>query len=248
MLSPGNVLTTSSAYTYKTTVQSYCNAWRTKELPSHRRPSFRLPSSHNPSCKAETHSGCIGVLTGIQNDLFAISHHHFPEDGFPNLEEMTATPVEHDEIASMSSLSKTPTQKISNLSNVPRISRADIQLLRSAAAEVRMTTEVATYLHNIALFMRLSRYVSGGVSALATRHFRTVCTSLAPLHNLTYCPPSLVALAARKIYPHRIVLATDKTERSLQWGSDPKAVRETLEDMTPEDAIEATLASVEAPL
>lgn len=111
-----------------------------------------------------------------------------------------------------------------------------------------MTAEVAAYLHNITLFMRLSRYLAGGVSALATRHFRTIVHALAPLHDLTYCPPSLVALAARKIYPHRLILATADNERSLQWGSEPKVVEEMLEGVTVEEAIEIILKSVEAPL
>ena len=61
-------------------------------------------------------------------------------------------------------------------------------------------------------------------------------------------PPSLVALAARKVYPHRLVLATADTERSLQWGSDPQAVKEMLEGVTVEDAIEDVIDSVETPL
>lgn len=111
-----------------------------------------------------------------------------------------------------------------------------------------MSAEVAAYLHNVPIFMRLSRYVSGGVSALATKHLRIIVDALAPLHDLTYCPPSLVALAARKVYPHRIVLSTPKTEKSVQWGSDPRAVQDMLEGITAEDAIDAILSTVEAPL
>ena len=134
------------------------------------------------------------------------------------------------------------------LAGIPTISKADIALLRSAASEATMNAEVASYLHNITIFMRLSRYIAGGVSALATKHLRIIVGALAPLHNLNYCTPSLVALAARKIYPHRIVLANSKTERSLQWGSDPRVVDEILQGLTADDAIEATLSAVEAPL
>jgi len=75
-------------------------------------------------------------------------------------------------------------------------------------------------------------------------HHRT----LAPLHGLDYIPPSLVALAARKIYPHRLTLATPENERSMQWGSSLDAVREELEGITVEDVIEDVLNSVEVPL
>ncbi|KAK5122099.1 hypothetical protein LTR85_004345 [Meristemomyces frigidus] len=158
------------------------------------------------------------------HDMFAMSHFHAQEDGLPHLEgtlERTASPL---------------------------FSTEDIKDLRSRTGQVRLTGEVAAFLHNIVVFMRMSRYVKGGVTAAATRHLRAVALALAPLHGLDYVPPSLIALAARKVYPHRLVLATAETERSLQWGSDPEAVREMLEGMKAEDVIEDVLGSVETPL
>jgi MoxR-like ATPase len=111
-----------------------------------------------------------------------------------------------------------------------------------------MTGEVASYLHNVVLFMRTSRYVTSGVTATATKQLRTLSSALAPLHGLDYVPPSLVVLAARKVYPHRLVLATPSTEKSLQWGSDPSAVARLLENVTIESVIEDVLASFESPL
>jgi hypothetical protein len=71
---------------------------------------------------------------------------------------------------------------------------------------------------------------------------------LAPFHSLSFITPSLVALAVRKIYPHRLVLMKAKRERSLQWGSSLDAVTELLRDVTVEDIIEEVLESVETPL
>jgi hypothetical protein len=74
------------------------------------------------------------------------------------------------------------------------------------------------------------------------------CSALAPLHNLDYIPPSLIALAARKIYPHRIVMTAPENERSMQWGSSLEAVKAVLDGVTVEDVIEEVLQSVEVPL
>ena len=73
-------------------------------------------------------------------------------------------------------------------------------------------------------------------------------SALAPLHGLDYVSPSLVALAARKIYPHRIIITSPENERSMQWGSSLEAVKAVLEGVTVEDVIEEVLQSVEAPL
>ena len=73
---------------------------------------------------------------------------------------------------------------------------------------------------------------------------------LAPLHGLEYATPSLIALAARKIYLHRIEIVEPERERSLQWGSDLNAIQELLDGVGPEDVIEDVLGSsgVEPPL
>lgn len=155
------------------------------------------------------------------NDVFCMSHFHPKGDGWAYLSQtLLPTPL------------------------LPE----DISHLRHLAENAQMTPELAAYLHNIVVFMRNNRYISGGVTATATRQLRAIAKVLAPLHGLDYVPPSLIALAVHKIYPHRLILATAKTERSLQWGSDVEAVKRLLEGVTVEDAIEDVLASVETPL
>lgn len=158
------------------------------------------------------------------NDLYCMSHYHPEEDGLPYRDGQ---------------LSKEA---------MPSFAREEIFELRELAEKARHTPEIAAYMHNICVFMKNSRYIQSGVTATATRQLRVLAKALAPLHGLSYVPPSLVALAVRKIYPHRLSLVTVETERSLQWGSDPAAIREMLDGFTVEDAIEDVLAAVETPL
>lgn len=108
--------------------------------------------------------------------------------------------------------------------------------------------EVKRYLQNVITFLRLNHAVAGGISATATKHFDKLVTCLAPLHGLRYVTPSLVALAARKVYLHKIEITLPYKERSMQWGSDLDAVAESLEGIGPSDVIEEVLAMVEVPL
>lgn len=163
-------------------------------------------------------------LTHHLNDIFCMSHFHASEDGLPYTDGVLDRDFD------------------------PSLPNADIVALREQARKARITGEVASYLHNIVLFMRSSRYITSGVTATATKQLRTLSSALAPLHGLDYVPPSLVVLAAHKIYPHRLVLATSSTEKSLQWGSDPSAVGRLLQDITVEGVIEDVLASFESPL
>lgn len=141
----------------------------------------------------------------------------------------------------------------------------DLHTLINRSHAVMITAEVKRYLQNIIVFLRLHRAVAGGISARATKHFDLLvkwvlpclphagmntdgCRCLAPLHSLNYITPSLVALAARKIYPHRLSIARPRQERSMQYGSELAAVTAMLEGITPEHVIQEVLTAVEVPL
>ncbi|KAF2826055.1 hypothetical protein CC86DRAFT_394819 [Ophiobolus disseminans] len=183
------------------------------------------------------------------NDQFFISHKHQDDDGLPNLEDLNAKELPSDDDASTSSVVHTPPFAHAKAkSQAIWFSSEDLALLTSRMADVKISSEVRAYLHNIVVFMRLHRAVAGGISALATRHFNTLAHALAPLHGLDYISPSLVALAAGKIYPHRIIITAPENERSMQWGSSLEAVKAVLDGVTVEEVVEEVLQSVEVPL
>ncbi|KAK8220124.1 hypothetical protein M8818_000540 [Zalaria obscura] len=215
---------------------------RTKRLFSH---TAMHATSHNFLLVVIQPLG-LPPLTKHLNDLFAISHHHSNADGFPNLEDASQSRLD-DGNASIASSNRSMTSDMGE-QNGAVFSQADIDALRHATVQTHTTAEVMAHLHHIPIFMKLSRWIAGGVSAMATRQLRSISRALAPLHGVTYVTPSLVQLAARKVYPHRLVLATTKTERSLQWGSDVREVERLLKGMTVQKAIDDVLASVETPL
>lgn len=183
-------------------------------------------------------------LTKHLNDHMFISHFHEPEDGFPNLEDM------YDDGKSISSVVKKSPAIELHESLDARISAQEIEHLAALSDEATISVEVQQYQHNIVAFLRLHRAVAGGISAAATKHFHKLAKCLAPLHGLTYATPSLIALAARKIYMHHIRIARPEQDRSMQWGSDLDAVAVLLEGIGAEDVIEDVLGTTgaEAPL
>ncbi|AEO56202.1 hypothetical protein MYCTH_2077534 [Thermothelomyces thermophilus ATCC 42464] len=183
------------------------------------------------------------------NDFFYLSHWHDPaEDGFPYLDEEFSPksgdqgddPDEAASTISSSSVVKTPVfteHEISHLSELSRTAHTSISVTR--------------YQANLVAFLRTHRAVApgSGVTPAATRHLAQLARSLAPLHGLDYVTPSLVALALRKVYLHRLnlVMAAGRPERerSVQWGSDVPTVRGMLEGWTVEDVLEDVLESVQ---
>jgi hypothetical protein len=66
---------------------------------------------------------------------------------------------------------------------------------------------------------------------------------LAPLHSLAYVPPALVALAARKCYAHRVVLAGDEDAAQGSVAGDDGGRRARVERV-----LAQVLEAVETPL
>lgn len=182
------------------------------------------------------------------NDQIFISHRYQPEDGLPNLEDLQGKERVYEDDASTSSVVRSPPETFEKRESPITFTEADLTELSGLIGQVRISSEVRAYLNNIVVFMRLHRAVGGGISAMATRHFSVLSHALAPLHGLSYITPALVALAARKIYPHRITITAPENERSIQWGSSLDAVKAVLEGVTPDDVVEEVLQSVEVPL
>ncbi|KAI4197479.1 MAG: hypothetical protein LQ346_002993 [Caloplaca aetnensis] len=197
---------------------------------------------------------CVAIIQNIMGpplnnhllDHIFMSHYHDTEDGFVNLAATSAW--NEDDGSSSSSVVRTSVFR-NPINGVDRtFTKNDIRNVIRQSRGVTVTAEVKCYLQNIVTFLRLHRAVDGGITPRATKYFDTLVTCLAPLHGLQFVTPSLVDLAARKVYPHRIVLTIPDRERSLQYGSDLAAVSAYLEDVTPESIVEEVIKSVETPL
>lgn len=175
------------------------------------------------------------------NDRIFISHHHPPEDGFINLEELED---------SSESSSGPPQQHISweSQKRSRHISREAIDKVRVMGEATAMTPEIRRYLQDIVTFLRIERGVDGAITPRATTHFVTLAKYLAPLHGINFVTPSLIALAARKVYTHRIKIAVPARERSMQYGSDLAAVDQLIDGLTPQEVIEIVLNTVQCPI
>ena len=177
------------------------------------------------------------------NDRIFISHYHLAEDGFANLEELDQSETSDKDSGPSKQRSSWESAQKSKI-----ITRQVIEKIRAMGELAGMTPEIRRYLSDIVTFLRLERGVDGGITPRASTQFVALAKYLTPLHGINFVTPSLVALAARKIYPHRIVIAEPARERSMQYGSDPTAVVEFLEGMTPQDVIETVLNTVPCPI
>ncbi|KAJ4579116.1 hypothetical protein HRR81_003267 [Exophiala dermatitidis] len=187
------------------------------------------------------------------NDRIFMSHFHEAEDGFPNLEEMEATtttttrPSQDNDNNSETSASVSQSPSVQVVSNPRRIGAELIEQLRAQGKAATVTPEIRRYLQDIVVFLRMARGVDGGVTPYATTLFLALAKYLAPFHGIDYVTPALVALAAKKIYPHRIVIASPSRERSTLYGTDVATAGDLLRDLDPHKVIQEVLDTVDCP-
>lgn len=187
------------------------------------------------------------LLNHHLRDHVFISHYHSQEDGFANLEEASEW-IEDDRASVSSVIHRPPTPNSSDLGPPHSFTQQEIRQLAELSGNISFTAEIKAYSQNIITFLRLHRAVGSGVSPRATQHLDNLVKYLAVIHGQTYVSPSLVALAVRKIYTHRVIITKPEAERSIQYGSDLKAVSAILQGFTSERVIEEVLQSVEAPI
>ncbi|OJJ51088.1 hypothetical protein ASPZODRAFT_55748 [Penicilliopsis zonata CBS 506.65] len=187
------------------------------------------------------------VLNQHLNDHLLISHFHDPQDGYMHLEE------DQDWLSDASIVKKSDRKQAAEfrISREVRTWRADTAVLetfRQESDRVTVTAQVTRYIQDIVVFLRLSRAVAGGVSSRANMHLLQFSKLLAPLHGVDYLTPSLVALATKKVFRHRLAIARPEDDRSLQYGSDLQAVSRVLEGLGPETILDNVLSEIEVPL
>ncbi|KAK0670492.1 hypothetical protein QBC41DRAFT_272622 [Cercophora samala] len=204
-------------------------------------------------------------VTPHLNDFFYLSHWHDAEkDGFDYLDaELPRNGDDDDDVSIASSdsiikrhgLSPLPDQPSSSfqplVSEEAHVTEDDISLLSQLTSEAHVEVDVLRYQMNIVSHLRMHRAVVGGVTPQATKYFQYLCKSLAALHGLGYVTGSLVGLAVRKVYGHRVVLVGEEgvegTERSMQWGSEGGAVGVVMGGWGVEEVVEDVLGMVGVP-
>ncbi|GLA12239.1 hypothetical protein AnigIFM62618_007376 [Aspergillus niger] len=177
------------------------------------------------------------------NDYLFISHFHDTEDGYVYLEENNDW-LSDGQLSASSVIHKPEAQM---KKGHPYVDSTLLGQLQQLSTTVSMGADIARYQQDIVVFLRLSRAVAGGISTRSNLYFKSFSKLLAVLHGIDFLTPSIVALAARKVFRHRIIVAKPEEDRSLQYGSDLHAVSQVLEYANPDSILDGVL-TLEAPL
>ncbi|KAK9329227.1 hypothetical protein V1520DRAFT_343975 [Lipomyces starkeyi] len=124
----------------------------------------------------------------------------------------------------------------------------DIDALSSIATSVCISADIRRYMHDIMVFLRMHRAIRGGISARASRDFELLIRCLCPLHGIGFATPSIVVIAARKTYSHRITISSPEDDRSVLYGSETEALSKFIQHWTPDIVLDDVLDTVPVPM
>lgn len=161
-----------------------------------------------------------------------------------NLEDSLGYSLTRDQIRDMS-------QKLPTINPTQHITLEMINEVSQQIDSIMIIPEIKAYMQDIVVFLRTHRLVQAGrgVSPKAVKDFDRLLRILCVVHGSEYATPSLVAIAARKVFPLKVDLCRHpEDEPTLHYGSDIKLVTKWLQKWDVELIIDDVLNIVPSPL
>lgn len=128
------------------------------------------------------------------------------------------------------------------------ISDKYLQTMRQRMKSLTIIADIKRYMQDIVVFLRTHRLVRKGIPTKAVKDFDLLVRTLCILHDYEYATPSIVAIAARKVFPLKIELCHPEDEPTLNYGGDINIITNWLKKWDQSLIIEDVLNSVEPPL
>lgn len=120
--------------------------------------------------------------------------------------------------------------------------------MKSQLNNITIMIDVKRYMQDIVIFLRTHRLVRGGISSKACKDLDTMVRGLTVMHNLPYATPSIVKMAARKVFPLKIEICEPTDEPTLHYGGDVKLITKYMQKWDQNMIIENVLEKVEPPV
>lgn len=123
-----------------------------------------------------------------------------------------------------------------------------LMAMRQRLKTLTIIADIKRYMQNIVVFLRTHRLIRRGVPTKSVKDFELLVKALCILHDYEFATPSIVAIAARKVFPLKIELCEPEDEPSLNYGSDINIISNWLKKWDQDLIIEDVLKNVEPPL
>lgn len=120
--------------------------------------------------------------------------------------------------------------------------------IRETVNNITITTEVKTYIYDLIVQLRYSRFIKGGLPTYLLFDLTDFIKFKAFILKKTFVTPTLVKTCFKQVLPLRLNLIEPEEDPTLMYGSNPVLIQQLVEAIDVHDVIDIAIANVKPPI
>lgn len=124
----------------------------------------------------------------------------------------------------------------------------DVNEIREMINNITITTQVKTYIYDLIVEVRYSRFIESGVPTYVITDLTNFSKFKTFMLGMAFVTPLTVKKCCKFVLPLHVKLTSSRYEPSLLYGSKLELIQQLISVITPEDVIEIATNNVIPPL
>lgn len=120
--------------------------------------------------------------------------------------------------------------------------------IKEKIRSITITTEVKTYIYDLIVEVRYSRFIKGGLPTYILSDLTDFVRFKAYMLNMTYVTPAIVKRCFKIILPLRLHLIEKEDDPTYLYGSNPALVQQLINVLDVNDVIDIAISNVRPPI
>lgn len=123
-----------------------------------------------------------------------------------------------------------------------------LEAIRKSVRQVTITTEMKTYIYDLIVEVRYSRFIKGGIPTYIIADLTDFIRFKAFILEMTFVTPAIVKTCFKIVLPLRLHLIDPEDDPSLLYGSNPTLVQQLIRAIDANDVIDIAISNVRPPI
>lgn len=120
--------------------------------------------------------------------------------------------------------------------------------VKERVRHVTITTEMKTYIYDLIVEIRYSRFIKGGIPTYLISDLTNVIQFKAFMLDMPYVTPAMVKTCFKIVLPLHLHLIDPEDDPSLLYGSNPALVQQLVKIIDVHDVIDIAISNVRPPI
>lgn len=123
-----------------------------------------------------------------------------------------------------------------------------LDAIKERVRQVTITTEMKTYIYDLIVEVRYSRFIKGGIPTYIITDLTDFIRFKAFILEMKFVTPAIVKACFKIVLPLRLHLIEPEDDPSLLYGSNPALVQQLVRAIDANDVIDIAISNVRPPI